>query len=396
MPPGPSSAMFDFVVPSEIVFGWGRRQEIGRWAKHLGRRALVVCGSRTLAATGEMQRLTSLLHDDGVQAQRLFDIAHEPCVDDVDSCVERLQTLGAGEGDFLLAIGGGSAIDLAKAAAAVIADRQSATVRDYLEGVGKGLQIERRPLPVLAMPTTGGTGSEATKNAVISCYDPPFKKSLRSALMVPPLVLIDPELSVGLASATTAATGMDAITQLIESYVSRFATPLTKGLAIEGLRMALPALPRAVRDGASRPAREAMAHAALLSGIALTNSGLGLAHGVAAALGVHARVTHGLACAVMLPVALRVNRPHCRQAMAELGRAVLNVAAPADDAAAAAFVAAVDDLLGEVGIPRRLRDLGVEREQIPNLVAGSRGNSMNGNPVRLNDDELRRLLEEVW
>lgn len=396
MPPGPSSAMFDFVVPSEIVFGWGRRQEIGRWAKHLGRRALVVCGSRTLAATGEMQRLTGLLHDDGVQAQRLFDISHEPCVDDVDSCVERLQTLAAGEGDFLLVVGGGSAIDLAKAAAVVIADRQSATVRDYLEGVGKGLRIERRPLPVLAMPTTGGTGSEATKNAVISCYDPPFKKSLRSALMVPPLVLIDPELSVGLPPATTAATGLDAITQLIESYVSRFATPLTKGLAIEGLRMALPSLPRAVRDGASRPAREAMAHAALLSGIALTNSGLGLAHGVAAALGVHARVTHGLACAVMLPVALRVNRPHCRQALAELGRALLNVAASADDDAADAFVAAVDDLLGEVGIPRRLRDLGVEREQIPDLVAGSRGNSMNGNPVRLNDGELQRLLEEVW
>lgn len=387
---------FHFLAPSKIVFGWGRRNEIGRWANDLGRRALVVCGSRTLAASGEMEKLGDCLQAEGIASQPLYDISHEPLVEDVDRCVERLRTLNAGKGDFLLAIGGGSAIDLAKAAAALIADRQSRTVLDYLEGVGKGLKIEHRPMPVVAMPTTGGTGAEATKNAVISSYNPPFKKSLRSDLMVPPLVLVDPELSVGVSQATTAATGMDAITQLIESFISRFARPLTKALAVEGLRMALPALPQAVADGASRPAREAMAHAALLSGIALTNSGLGLAHGVAAALGVHAHVTHGLACAVMLPVALRVNRPHCRRPLAELAHAVLDLTSSDDDAAADAFIIAIEDLLKQVGIPKRLRELGVRREQIAELVTASRGNSMNGNPVQLDDDELLRVLEECW
>jgi alcohol dehydrogenase class IV len=368
---------------------------VGRLAAELGRRAFVVCGSRTLEASGELDGLTKSLKSEGVRVRRLYDISREPQVEDVNRCFDRLHAQGAADGDLLLAIGGGSAIDLAKAAAAMIADRQSATVADYLEGVGKGLKLLSRPLPVLAMPTTGGTGSEATKNAVISSYDPPFKKSLRSDLMVPRAVLVDPELSVSVPPSTTAWTGMDAITQLIESYVSRFARPLPRALALGALRLALPALPEAVRDGGSRPAREAMAHAALMSGMALAHSGLGLAHGVAAALGVHGQVTHGLACAVMLPVALRVNRPVCEKDLAELARGALGGNWQSDAAAADAFVEAIYDLASVVGVPKRLSDLGVRREQIPNLVASSRGNSMNGNPVQLSDEELGQLLETI-
>jgi alcohol dehydrogenase class IV len=386
---------YDFTPPGKIVFGWGRRQEVGQLAGELGDRAFVVCGSRTLEASGEIERLTECLEGAGVRVRRLLDISHEPQVDDVDRCTDRLHAEGAGKGDLLLAIGGGSAIDLAKAAAAMITNRQSPTVADYLEGVGRGLKLLAPPLPVLAMPTTGGTGSEATKNAVISSYDPPFKKSLRHDQMVPRAVLVDPELSAGVPPATTAWTGMDAITQLIESYVSRFARPLPRTLALGALGPALPALPEAVRNGGSRPAREAMAHAALMSGMALAHSGLGLAHGVAAALGVHGKVAHGLACAVMLPVALRVNRPVREKELAELARGALAGAWPNDAAAADAFVHAVDELAAAVGVPKRLGELGIRREQLPDLVASSRGNSMNGNPVQLTDDELGRLLEEL-
>jgi alcohol dehydrogenase class IV len=161
------------------------------------------------------------------------------------------------------------------------------------------------------------------------------------------------------------------------------------------LRLALPDLPEAVRSGGSRPAREAMAHAALMSGMALAHSGLGLAHGVAAALGVHGKVTHGLACAVMLPVALRVNRPVCEKELAELARGSLAGNWPSDAAAADAFVQAIDELAAAVGVPKRLGELGIRREQLPDLVASSRGNSMSGNPVQLTDDELGRLLEEL-
>src|SRR5439155_1109487 len=162
----------------------------------------------------------------------------------------------------------------------------------------------------------------------------PVKKSIRSPLMVPKIVLVDPELSVSVPPETTAWTGMDAITQLIESYICRYAKPIPQALAIHGLQLALPMVREAVKKGSSRPAREAMAHAALLSGMALANSGLGFAHGVAAALGVYAKVPHGLACAMMLPVALRVNRDVAQKPLAELARAILPVAS-LDDAAAA-------------------------------------------------------------
>ena len=386
---------YEFISPGKIVFGWGRRSDVARLAKELGERAFVVCGSRTLSACGELDRLIHLVEAAGVEVERLYDTSHEPQVEDVDCCFDILAARRAGDGDLVLAIGGGSAIDLAKAAAAMITDRQSATVSDYLEGVGKGLKLRTPPLPVLAIPTTGGTGSEATKNAVISSYDPPFKKSLRSDLMVPCTVLIDPELSVSVPTTTTAWTGMDAITQLIESYLSRFAKPVPQALALGTLPIALSSLPEAVRNGASQPAREAMAHAALMSGMALANSGLGLAHGVAAALGVHSRVTHGLACAMMLPVALRVNRPARESQLAQLARAALGGTWSTEALAADAFIEAIDQLAVVVGIPKRLSDVGVHRDQIPDLVASSRGNSMNGNPVQLSDDELARLLEEM-
>jgi alcohol dehydrogenase class IV len=213
--------------------------------------------------------------------------------------------------------------------------------------------------------------------------------------MVPRTVLIDPELSVGVPPETTAWTGMDAITQLIDSYLSRFARPLPQALVRGTLRIALSALPEAVHNGASQPAREVMAHAALISGMALANSGLGLAHGVASALGVHGRVTHGLACAVMLPIALRVNRPVCETQLAELTRTALVGTWSSEAAAADAFIEEIDKLAAVVGVPKRLSDLGIRREQIPELVASSRGNSMNGNPVQLSDEELARLLEEM-
>ena len=294
----------------------------------------------------------------------------------------------------MLAIGGGSAIDLGKALAALATNTEGQSVRDYLEGVGRGLKLTARPLPVIALPTTAGTGSEATKNAVISVESPSVKKSLRSDDLIPKVVVIDPELAVGLPATTTAHTGMDAITQLIESYISKRARPIPQALATQGLRLALPAIVEAVENGRSRPAREAMAHAALLSGMALANSGLGLAHGVAAALGVHCNVSHGLACAVMLPTALRVNRTVAESQLAELATAAGLTDSKSVAIAADALLSRVDSIGQQIGIPQRLSELGVGAEQIPALVRDSRGNSMDGNPRTLSDDELAHILEE--
>jgi alcohol dehydrogenase class IV len=387
---------YDFVAPRRIAFGWGRFAEIGPLAAGLGTRAFLVTGSRTVAETGWTGRLRDGLARHGVEPVELAAIAREPEVADVDEAVRRIRARRAaepGEGDLVIALGGGSAIDLAKATAALATDTQGESVRDYLEGVGRGLTINVAPLPMIAVPTTAGTGSEATKNAVISSYDPPFKKSLRSDWMTPQAVVVDPELTVTLPPSVTAHTGMDAITQLIESYLSRKSRPIARALAADGLRLAQSAIEEAVEQPSSQPARESMAHAALLSGLALANSGLGMAHGVAAALGIHLRVPHGLACAVLLPIALAANRPTCEMALAELAKA----AGIADGGATAAVAA--DALIGRIGqicqrlgVPLRLSDLGVAANHIPALVRDSRGNSMSGNPRELSDAELAGIL----
>ena len=386
---------YDFFAPPRIVFGWGRRAEIGPLARSLGRRALLVWGSKQLQENGIGDEFRAALSAAGVEPVELATIRHEPLVADVDETTGRLGELGSTGSEVVVAIGGGSAIDLAKAIAAMTTNRASSTVRDYLEGVGRGLQLAKPPLPILAVPTTAGTGSEATKNAVISCYDPPFKKSLRSDLLVPRIVLVDPQLTVSLPRATTIHTGLDAITQLIESYISRKAKPVPQALALSGLQLAVPAIATAAEQGDNRTAREAMAHAALLSGMALANSGLGLAHGVAAALGVHCRVAHGLACAVMLPVALRVNRALSEAAYGNM-HAAINPDSPLRGGAAAdAFVIQMEQLCRQLDVPESLSQLGVKPADVPALVKSSRGNSMDGNPRQLSDAELSELLESL-
>jgi alcohol dehydrogenase class IV len=348
-------------------------------AATLGRRALLVTGSRTLERSGVIGALRENLAAAGVESVPIAQISCEPEVGHVDAAVAFALEQRPAAGDLVIGIGGGSALDLAKAVAALVTNGGSPVV-DYLEGVGRGAMLRNPPLPVLAIPTTAGTGSEATKNAVISSFDPPFKKSLRSDQMLPQAVLIDPELTVGNPPHVTAHSGMDAITQLIESYVSRRSQPVTRALCIEGLVRAWPHLAIAHGDGESRSGERSNGDAAFLSGVALANSAWGCTHGVAAALGVHHGVPHGLACAVMLPITLRANRPACAAEFAELARAVLPDVSRSDAAAADALIDGVCELATEIGIPSSLGALGVNTADVPALVASSHGNSRSGNP----------------
>jgi alcohol dehydrogenase class IV len=379
---------YRFFSPQEIRFGWGTRREAGSLAAKLGRRAWIVLGSRRLGDSEFFREILDSLKQAGVAAEVVGTISHEPEVADVDQITEKLLHRGAGDGDLILAIGGGSAIDLGKAVAAMVTNREGDSVCDYLEGVGKGFAVTTPPLPTLAMPTTSGTGAEVTKNAVISSYDPAFKKSLRSDSMIPKIVLVDPELTVTLPRDVTKYSGMDALTQCIESYISRRATPFSRMLAKAGADAAIFSLEMAVNVPDSREAREKMAHAAMLSGFALANSGLGIAHGVAAALGVHCRVPHGLACAVMLPVAIEVNRRTSQQQLLEL---VQGWGFPDTDPVGN-MMAYIDELSENLGIPRQLSQLGVTREQLPAIVKSSYGNSMSGNPRDISEEELSGIL----
>ncbi|MFM7291491.1 MAG: iron-containing alcohol dehydrogenase [Planctomycetia bacterium] len=405
---------YDFASPTQIRFGSGRIDEIGAVSATLGRRAWIVGGGRSLESSGARSRIEANLNAAGIESRIIARSSGEPTVDQVVAALAGI-ALDDRDGVVVVAVGGGATIDLAKAVAALATNLppQLATtgggpadldglVVDHLEGVGRGLTIKNWPLPLIAVPTTAGTGTEATRNAVLSCPRRRFKKSMRSPMMVPRAALVDPDLTASCDRATVAASGLDCITQLIESFVCRFKKPLPRALVLESLPRAMRALPRLLALGSAGETthtaaadRAAMSHAALLSGMALANSGLGLAHGVAAALGVACGAPHGLACAVMLPAAMRVNRDAAEVDFAILERAVNPAASPDDAAAADAFVERIDRLCTAAGVPRRLSELGITADQIGWLAEHSGGGSMKGNPVQLGTDELHTVLEAM-
>lgn len=407
---------YDLSFPPSIRFGWGRLDELGEAIASLGDHALLVVGQQSFAASGAEACVAETLARAGLGWEVVARSAVEPTVIDVATAASDLFAEQR-DGSVVVAIGGGATIDLAKAAAAIAANVDDtaasadtaaweAVVVDHLEGVGRQLPIRHPPLPLIAVPTTAGTGAEATRNAVISCPHRRFKKSLRSPLMVPRGVIVDPSLTRSSPARVAAASGLDAITQLIEAFVTRAATPVPQAIARVAIAGAIRALPMVVRGARlrvgdtavtaeERAALEAMSHAALLSGLALANSGLGMAHGVAAALGVACGASHGEACAVMLPTAIRVNLQERAASFAALERELAADASADDRLAAAAFLSRIEQLCDEVAVPRRLSQLGVTAAMLPWLSHNSGGNSMRGNPVEITPAMLQPLLEAM-
>jgi alcohol dehydrogenase class IV len=381
---------FEFFCVGHVVLGRGAFARVGELAAGLGRRALVVFnGSEELAA-----RLAESLKGAGVTAS-LRRQRGEPVVADVDGAVEQARRENC---DFVAGIGGGSAIDAAKATAGLIANGGSAV--DYMEVVGKGQRITRAAVPWIAIPTTAGTGAEATRNAVIGLPERKFKASLRSELLLPRVALVDAELGVGVPPEVTAASGMDALCQLIESYTSSGATPMTDGWALAGVGRAARALPRAVRDGGDVEARESMAMAALWSGMTLTNAGLGAVHGFAAPLGANFPVPHGVVCAALLPHVIAANVAGMRQGddargltrYADVGRQLLADERAPEEAAVEACISMTRDLAQELKIPPLSR-YGMTEADVPAMVALARkASSMRFNPVTLSDKALSSAL----
>ncbi|MGL4943195.1 MAG: iron-containing alcohol dehydrogenase [Thermoguttaceae bacterium] len=389
----------DLIIPSRVVFGSSRRERIGTLTAELGKTAIIIDGRNDAAqATWPADEVCKLFAAAGVEIVGTERVSREPQVADIDAITSRYRTARSGS-LVLVGIGGGSAIDVAKAVAAMLPQTTN-SVLDYLEGVGTGATLEAAPLPILAVPTTAGTGAEATRNAVIASsdnMDAKFKKSLRDDRLMPRTVLIDPELSLSCPMMVTACSGLDALTQLVESFVAKRRQKVTSAMAAHGAWLAINAL----ADLAAKPddisARESMAEAAFLSGICLTNAGLGMAHGVAPALGMHAGISHGAACAAMLAATIRTNAVVCPELYAELARAVFIDAQSRSDASVVArLIDCVERLVAAWSLPNRLRDLGVRREQLPNIAADSFGSSMKANPRDLTVTELNEILAEIW
>jgi alcohol dehydrogenase class IV len=373
---------FEFATATRIVFGEGTAATLPELVRTFGTRPLVVTGASTERGAWLVSALS---------AETAL-IAGEPTVDLVREGARRVQDAGC---DVIVSFGGGSAIDAGKAIA-IIATNGGEPL-DFLEVVGKGRSLAAPSLPYIAVPTTAGTGSEVTRNAVLASTQHGVKASLRSPLMLPRVALVDPELTYTLPPAITAATGLDALTQLIEPYVSARANPLVDGVCVEGMRRVAGALRRAYHDGAERDPRRDMALASLFGGLALANAGLGVVHGFAAPLGGSFKAPHGALCAALLPHGMAANVAALRARAPELPAlerysAIACLLTGRKDASAEDGIEWVRALCQELKIPP-LRAWGITEADLPGIVENAaRASSMQANPLPLTPEELLGML----
>ncbi len=387
-------------LPS-IVFGDGMRQRLPALAQTYGNNVLLVTGAASLQRSPAWPELLAGMQEHGLHFEHLS-VSGEPSPQLVDEAARRFRSYAI---DVVIGIGGGSVLDAAKAIAGLL--RVENSVMDYLEGVGPELPYQGPAVPYIAVPTTAGTGSEATKNAVLSQQGTRgFKKSFRHDTLVARYAVLDPELLATCPVGLIAADGMDALTQLLESYVSLKANPFTDALALSGIA--------AVRDsllpwywgaGDSAPEmaahRRNMAYAALLSGITLAQVGLGSVHGLAAPLGAFFSIPHGVVCGTLVAECTRVNicALQARQPdgaalrrYAQAGRVLANDMMLDEQDGLAALVKVLEDWTQSLRL-RRIGDYGMQQGDIPRVVANCRGSSMKTNPIVLSDDEVAAILQ---
>ncbi|MDO9188949.1 MAG: iron-containing alcohol dehydrogenase [Sulfurimicrobium sp.] len=390
------SEIFSVACLPRIEFGVGSIKKLPALLARYGKRVLLVTGGASFCAMPQWTALSGALQEQGF-AWEIFKVNGEPSPQLVDEAVAALR---GGKFDVVLGIGGGSVLDAAKAIAGLLGPGNS--VMDHLEGVGPELPYHGPSTPFIAVPTTAGTGSEATKIEVLSMHGPDgFKKSFRDEQLVPEYAVIDPDLLATCPSHLIAANGMDAFTQLLESFVSSKANPFTDALAWSGME--------AVRDGllawyeggpGAAMGREKMAYAALLSGITLAQVGLGSVHGLAAPLGAFFPIPHGVVCGTLLEAATRVNievmeaRDLANPALAKYaraGRLLRGMKHMSEVEARGALLQALEEWTRRMRLPR-LGEFGVTAADLPHVIAHCRGSSMKTNPIVLSDDEVGNIL----
>ncbi len=373
---------FSVTTPPRLLFGWGTREQLPAEAARVGCRPLVVAGG-ALRASGALPALLDRLRTAGLDPLLYEGVPAEPDLDVLEGCIA-----AAREADSVIGIGGGSVLDIAKGAAALVPT--GAPARDFFAG----RPVPESGLPLIALPTTSGTGSEVTWVCVLVDRAARRKASIRGPGMMPSLALVDPELTVSCPRSVTAHSGMDAFVQALEAYTSKNANPYTDALALEAVRLTWNALETAVAEPDNRPAREAMALGSMMAGVALNTSRLGLVHGLAHPLGAVTGAAHGLLCGLLLPPVIRFNREVAGPKYARIARD-LALAAPGAGVpeAVEALIAAVGARLDRLGIPRRLRDTGFREEDLDWIAAETMpSGSTQANPRPVSEAEAREVL----
>lgn len=381
---------FEFATAQRIVFGAGAVDELGRLTAALGRAVLLVTGKHPERCASARAALEA-----AALSPTVLSVAGEPSTEDARRGVAVARGCGA---DVVVAVGGGSTIDLGKAVAALVVN--GGDPLDYLEVVGKGRKLERAGLPFVAVPTTAGTGSEATKNSVLESSEHRVKVSLRHDSMLARVAVVDPRLTLGVPRDVTAATGFDALSQVIEPFVSNRANPMVDAVCREAIGRSARSLRVAADDPSDLAAREDLALVSLFGGIALANAKLGAVHGFAGPLGGMYRAPHGALCAALLAPVMRANVAALRarapdSPTLERYAVVARLLSGRDSASPEDGADWVERLADALGIPR-LRDHGVSGGDF-DVICGKAevSSSMQGNPVRLDANELRGILQSA-
>jgi alcohol dehydrogenase class IV len=381
---------FEFATATRIIFGAGSIRKIGALGLEMGRQALVVTGIGSKLA----DPLVKILSASGINF-KIFEVDREPTVELVNQGVKLARREMC---DLVIGLGGGSAIDTGKAIAVLLTN--AGEIYDYLEVIGRGKALTKPSLPFIAIPTTAGTGAEVTRNAVLGAPNQRVKVSLRSPFMLPRLALVDPQLTYNLPPEVTASTGLDAITQLIEPYVTNQANPLTDTLCREGLKRAGHSLLRAYQYGEDASAREDMALASLFSGLALANAKLGAVHGFAATLGGMLNAPHGAICARLLPFVMQTNiralqdRDPGNPSLKRYDE-IAEILTGLSGARAVEGVDWVDALCTTLQVSS-LSKYGLSAQDFPYLIKDSaKASSMQGNPIKLTEEEMRDILSRA-
>lgn len=391
---------FEIARLPRIVFGEGRLRELPGIAAAYGRRALLVTGRRALHASPHWEPLARALRAAGIAWEEL-QVDSEPSPQLVDEAVAALRPKDI---EVVIGIGGGSVLDAAKGIAGLLKPGNS--VMDHLEGVGRDVPYQGPATPFIAVPTTAGTGSEATKNAVLSVRgERGFKKSFRDEKLVARVALVDPALLATCPPEVVAANGMDAFTQLLESYVSVKANPFTDALALSGMVAVRDGFFAAWQGGGSEEARQGragMAYAALVSGITLAQAGLGSVHGLASPLGAFFPIPHGVVCGTLVAAATAMNIQALRERdpdsptldkYARVGRLLAHGAQLPREEALERLVEILRQWTDRLGLGR-LSAYGVREADVPKVVAHARGSSMKTNPIVLSDEEIAAVVRE--
>ena len=388
---------FEFLSTPRIFFGAKQFQNIGSLVKEFGSRLLVVASGSALNSPETRETLTVSILKHKIEFDTYL-IKGEPTTEIIDSGVRKAKEFKA---EVVMGVGGGSTVDACKAIAGLFTNGGSA--KDYMEVIGKGSVITRPSLPIIAVPTTAGTGSEVTKNAVILAEEEKFKASIRSPLLIPNIAVIDPRLMLTVPPPVTATCGMDALTQLIEAYTSNKSQPLTDALALLGVEKASKSLLTCYRNGQLLEPREDMALASLLSGICLANAGLGAVHGFASPLG-GLQIPHGVICAALLAPIIEKNIRELKALdpknttlakYATLGEIVSEKSFPTIGEAHKALIEYLKNLTQELNIPT-LSEYRLTDSDVRTIVdKAKRSSSMRYNPISLKEDVLTEILRKV-